>query len=96
MRAGTLYNMRPYKIAKLFNELNRTSLGIENLEIITLADDMLKRDNTTFSTLARNTLNSVNGKTLKQEGITVENMGIDKFLSILYTKQSEYIKKHRQ
>ena len=94
MRAGTIYNMRPYKIAKFFNVLNRSSIGISDLEIITLADDMLDRPNTKFATLAHETLKTINGSTLIKEGITIESKGKEFFLDELYKRQAKYIKKY--
>ncbi len=94
MRAGTIYNMKPYKIAKFFNVLQRSSIGIDDLEIITQADDMLHRPNTKFADLAHETLKNVNGKTLIQSGISIEKVGKDRFLDELYKKQANYIKKY--
>lgn len=93
MKAGICTQMRPYKQAKFFNTINRTSIGLENLQIIVDADDMLNRPNLKFSKLAKEILNTINGRYLIERGIKIEEIGKDKFLTMLYEKQADLIKK---
>ena len=96
MKAGICTTMRPYKQAVFFNKINRTSIGIENLYIISKADDMLNRESIDFSKIAIEVLKNINGKTLISSGFDPQIIGKDKFLNLLYERQAEFIKKKEE
>ena len=60
--------MRPYKQAVFYNKINRTSIGIINLQIIATADDMLNRPSINFAKIATETLKEINGKSIIDMG----------------------------
>jgi tRNA nucleotidyltransferase (CCA-adding enzyme) len=91
MKAGIYTNMRPYKKAIFLNTINRTSIGIDNLQIIVNADDMLKRPKINFSETGKIVLNKINGKFLISKGITPQSIGKEKFLNRLYEEQAKLI-----
>ena len=93
MKAGICTTMRPYKQAVFYNKINRTSIGIINLQIIVTADDMLNRPSINFAKIATETLKEINGKSIIDMGFDPKIVGKDKFLNILYEKQAEFIKK---
>lgn len=92
MKAGIYSGMRPYKKAKFLNMLNRTSIGIKNMEYIVDADDMLKRPKISMSNTANIIFSRVNGKSMIDKGIPVEKVGKDEFLNKLYEEQAKIIK----
>ena len=92
MKAGIYTGMRPYKKAKFLNMLNRTSIGIKNMEYIVDADDMLKRPKISMSNTASIIFSRVNGKSMIDKGISVEKVGKDEFLNKLYEEQAKIIK----
>ena len=92
MKAGIYSGMRPYKKAKFLNMLNRTSIGIKNMEYIVDADDMLKRPKISMSNTANIIFSRVNGKSMIDKGISVEKVGKDEFLNKLYEEQAKIIK----
>ncbi len=92
MKAGICTTMRPYKQAEFFNLLNRSTIGIENMQIISNADDMLDRSKIDYAKIAKEVIYKITGKTLINEGYNIENIGKDKFLNLLYQRQAELIK----
>ena len=96
MKAGICTTMRPYKQAVFFNKMNRTSIGIKNLYIISKADDMLNRKRIDFSKIAMEVLKNINGKTLISNVFDPKILGKDRFLNLLYEKQAELIKKKEE
>lgn len=92
MKAGICTTMRPYKQAQFYNLLNRSTIGIENMKIITDADDMLNRPKIDYVKIAKEALQRVTGKDLIKEGYTPEKMGKKSFIELLYSKQAEIIK----
>lgn len=91
MKAGICTSMRPYKQAKLFYILNRT-IGLDNMQIISDADDMLDRPKVNYSSIAKEVLNKINGKTLIEQGIYPHKIGRKNFISLVFQKQAELIK----
>ena len=93
MKAGICTQMRPYKQAIFFNTINKTSIGLENLQIIADADDMLNRQSLKFSEIANEVLETINGRSIINNGINIKEVGKERFLNLLYEKQAELIKK---
>lgn len=96
MKAGICTTMRPYKQAVFFNKINRTSIGLKNLYIISKADDMLNRESINFSKIAIDVLKNINGRTLISSGFDPKIIGKDRFLNLLYERQAELIKKKEE
>lgn len=94
MKAGIFSNMKPFKKAKFINKISKTSIGLENLQYIVDADDMLDRSKSNFAECGKYVLNKVNGETLIRNGITVQNVGKDEFLHKLYEEQAKIISKY--
>lgn len=92
MKAGICTTMRPYKQAQFFNLLNRSTIGIENMKIITDSDDMLDRPQIDYARIAKDVLSKVTGKNLIESGYTPEKTGEKCFIELLYTKQAQLIK----
>lgn len=92
MVAARYKEMRPYKQAVMFNIIEHTSLGLKNLEIIVNADEMLCRGKVEFAHTAKYVMNKINGESLKDEGITPESVGGEKFGHILLERQAKLIK----
>ncbi len=92
MKAGICINMRPYKQAEFFNMLNRSTIGIENMQIISNADDMLDRPKIDYAKIAKEVIREITGKNLINEGYSIESMGKENFLNLLYQRQAELIK----
>lgn len=92
MKAGICKNMKPSTFVKFINNVNKSAIGLKDLNIISNADDMLNREKLQFAILGTDMLNNINGNTLKSENITVKNVGIEKFKQILHQRQIEYIK----
>ncbi len=92
MKAGICTTMRPYKQAIFFNMLNRSAIGIENMQIISDADDMLDRPKKDYAKIAKEVIHEITGKTLINEGYNIESMGKENFLNLLYQRQAELIK----
>ena len=86
--------MKPYKLAVLFNKLSNCTLGIDNLQIITEADDMINRPKNNFADIAHKMLNSINGKTLIEKGLHPNNIGYEKFVNQLLTQQADFLKRN--
>lgn len=93
MKAGICQNMRPYKLAKFLNEVNKSAITLKELNIISNADDMLDREKLQFDIIGEKMLKSVNGNLLKENNITVKSVGIEKYNQILLEKQAEFLKK---
>lgn len=92
MIAANYKKMRPYKQAIFFNQISKSKIGLQDLEIIVNADDMLNRPKVEFAKLANEVLKKVNGDTLRKEGITFEKYGKDMFIHKLLEKQAKLIK----
>ncbi len=92
MKAGIFMNMRPYKQAVFFNKISKSKLGLNNLEIIANADNVIGRKEIKFADLANFVINEVNGKKLINRGITPESIGIDKFTHMILEEQAKIIK----
>lgn len=93
MLASISNTMRPYKQAVLFNNIARSAIGLDDLEIIVQADNMVEdRKIFKFSKVAKEALASFSGKDLIEEGITPETIGIEQFWHKIYEKQAEKIK----
>ena len=92
MKAGICTTMRPYKQAQFFNLLNRSKIGLDNMQIISDADDMLDRPKINYSKIAKEVLNEVTGKTLIDQGIYPSKIGKENFFSLLLQRQAELIK----
>lgn len=86
--------IKPYKLAVLFNKLNNCTLGIDNLQIITEADDMINRPKNNFADIAHKMLNSINGKTLIEKGLHPDEIGYEKFVNQLLTQQADFLKRN--
>lgn len=96
MKLSQYQKMRPYRLAKLFNELKNSAIGIQNLEYIVNCDSMIKeKEEAKFAELAEEMFKVMNGKVLEEQDIKKEEIGVDNFLHILYTKQAEFILKNR-
>lgn len=85
--------MRPYKQAILFNNISKSAIGLDDLEIIVNADDMIGREKIEFAKLAKKVNKLMNGNILRNEGILFEKVGKEKFLDELFKRQAILIKK---
>lgn len=92
MKAGICSNMRPYKLAKFLNEVNKSAISLKELNIISNADDMLNRKKLQFDKLGEKMFKSINGELLKKDNITVKSVGVEKFNQLLLEKQAEFLK----
>lgn len=92
MKAGICKDMRPNKLAKFINEINKAGI-LKELNIISNADDMLNREKLQFDILGEKMLKNINGNLLKKENITVKSVGIEKYNQLLLEKQAEFLKK---
>ncbi len=91
MIAAICKDMKPYKQAIFFNKVNRSSIGLDDLELIVNADDMTNSKEVKFADIAKETLNKVNGTTLMDKGITFEECGKEKFIHLLLEEQAKVI-----
>lgn len=96
MLAKKYEEMRPYKLAVLFNKIDRSTLGLDNLQIITNADDMINKPKVDFASIAHEMLNTINGHTLIEKGLHPNIIGSEKFLHELLTQQSNFLEKNIQ
>lgn len=92
MKAGICKDMRPYKLAKFFNEVNKSAITLKELNIISNADDMLNREKLQFNELGEKMIKIINGNFLKEQNITVQAVGVEKYNQILLEKQAEFLK----
>lgn len=92
MKAGLCINMRPYKLAKFINEVNKSAITLKELNIISNADDMLNRKKLQFGLLGKKMLQTINGKFLEENDITVKTVGIEQFNHLLLEKQATFLK----
>lgn len=96
MKAGICHQMKSSKLASFLNEVNHSSITLSELNMISNADDMLQRKHFSYASLGKDMLQTVNGKTLRKDEITLEKLGIKKFKQILHQKQTEFIKRERE
>jgi hypothetical protein len=92
MKAGLCMSMRPYKLAKFINEVNKSAITLKELNIISNADDMLNRKKLQFGLLGKKMLQTINGKLLEENDITVKTVGIEQFNHLLLEKQATFLK----
>ncbi len=92
MKASIIKSMRPYKQAMFLNTIYRSNLGLRNLQIIVDADDMLDREKIDIESLYNEVTQKVNANKLIEKGITVQNVGVEKFNTTLFEEQAKIIK----
>ena len=54
---------------------------------------MLNRQSLKFSEIANEVLETINGRSIINNGINIKEVGKERFLNLLYEKQAELIKK---
>lgn len=96
MIAKTCNEMKPSTFVKFINDISRSPLTLEELELIVNCDSMVKTENINFSKLGNKMLDIITGKFLIDKGINPKEIGVNKFKEILFNERVKFIKEERK
>ncbi|MDD3303619.1 MAG: polynucleotide adenylyltransferase [Clostridia bacterium] len=82
-------------IVTIVNKIHRSTLSLEELELIINCDTTKKEKQVHFAKIGNKMLKEITGKKLIEEGINPDEVGIEKFKQLLFNRQIDFINEEK-